>query len=182
MSDDGDNSNQAQQLAYQSPMYQYGSSIMFLTNPENELYKLELTLRGMKPDKEGEPTPVGDPLLSDSGVSAIVGLTQTIVNQVTIMSSLSKQDIATIMDFLGDTLAKDLMVNRIPYEINSTSSRDKIYFSTLSSAFICMKRAQEDVINDKKFWRGSVQEIHNKMESNQKSSGILSGLNPWKKK
>jgi len=174
---------QQQQLpsSYQTPYYQYGSSILFLTNPENELHKLELTLRGMQEDEKGMAQSIGEPLLNQKGVSEIIGMTQSIVNQVTILSSLNKDDIDTLRDFLGDTLAKDLMVNRRRYDIKNESTRDQIYFSTISTSFICMKRAQSDTLSDKKFWRGSVQEIHSSVNTNEKKKGILSKINPWNK-
>jgi len=165
---------------YMAPMHQYGSSIILLTNPENEIYKMELTFRNVKVDKEGNETPAGEPLMNDIGITSVVGSVQSIVNQVTVMSNLSKPNILMLIEFLGDTLAKDLMINRTVYDIKSVSSRDKIFFTALSTAFITMQRAYEE--GDKRFWKGSVQEIHSRVEaSNAKNKGILSSLNPWSK-
>ena len=179
--EDSEQAAQNRQSPYSSPMYQYGSSILFLTNPENELFKLELTLRGMKADGDGNTKRIGEALMNDIGVSEILGMTQSIVNQVTILSSLDRDDIDTLRDFLGDTLAKDLMVNRFRYAINNASVRDQIYFSTIATGFICMKRAQNDTLSDKKFWRNTVQELHTKVEGNEKSKSIMSKINPWNK-
>lgn len=182
MADEQEQQKQQQaQSPYTSPMYQYGSSIMFLTNPEQELFKLELTLRGMKANEGGDAIKIGPALLNDMGVSEILGMTQSIVNQVTILSSLERDDIDTLRDFLGDTLAKDLMVNRTRYDITNTSIRDQVYFSTIATAFICMKRAQNDTLSDKKFWRNTVQELHTSVQGNDKKKGIMSRINPWNK-
>jgi len=161
---------------YQSPMNNYGSAILFMTNPEQELYKLELSLRSQILDKDGNPHKIGEPLLNDRGISAVLGQIQPIVNRVTIMSSLdTKREIPNLMDFLGDTLAKDLMLNAPNYELKP-NDRDKVYFMVLASSFICMKRAATDSsLSDKKFWRGSVQEI-NTTVGNQQSKGILSRM------
>jgi len=58
---------------YSPPKHQYGSSILFLTNPENELAKMELTFRSMKVDGDGNPLPSGDPLMNEYGINSIIG-------------------------------------------------------------------------------------------------------------
>lgn len=166
---------------YQSPMGLYGSSILYLTNPESELYKLELTLRGQIVDKEGNLKQAGSALMNEEGICSVIGELQTIVNQVTVMSALDKKEIPMIMEFLADTVAKDLMINGIRYNLNP-HDRDKVFFCILVSGFICMKRATTEGLSDKKFWRGSVQEITSKLEgSNSGKKGILSRLMGWGK-
>ena len=169
---------QIRSTPYASPMHQYGSSILLLTNPENELYKMELTFRSMKVDANGNPSQSGEPLMNDHGISSILGLVQSVVNQVTVMSNLSKGEVPILMDFLGDTLAKDLMVNRKEYGIESAAVRDRVFFIVLASSFITLKRAYEE--GDKRFWKGSVQEISTRVEQGQKK-GLMSSLNPWRK-
>lgn len=164
--------------AYQSPMYNFGSSIILLTNPEQELYKLELTLRSQILDKDGRAQNMGQPLMNDEGICAVMGTIQTIVNQVTVMSNLDKHEIPALMDFLGDTLAKDLMINSVAYKLNP-HNRDRVYFAVLAAAFICMKRAYEE--GDKRFWKGSVQEMNIKQEASQQQRGILSRISGWGK-
>jgi len=154
---------------YASPMYNYGSSIILLTNPSHELYKMELAFRSMVIGKDNKPVSTGDPLLNELGISSVIGQVQALVNQVTIMSNLKGHEIPAIIDFLGDTLAKDLMVNRTNYDINNASARDKIYFTALSTGFICMKRAYEG--DDKRFWKGSQQEITNRVVGQEHNQG-----------
>lgn len=171
-------SEQYQQTPYSSPMDRFGSSILLLTNPANELYKLELTLRSKKETQEGNVVEIGPPLLNDKGISSILGICQSLINQVTIMSNLTKTEVSGLMDFLGDTLARDLMMNKEDYGIESNTTRDRIYFSVLSSAFITLKRAYEE--GDKRFWKGSVHEIQTRVDRGEKA-GILSRLNPFSK-
>ena len=166
-------------LPYQSPMSQYGGSILILTNPENELHKMELTLRNIYEDAEGNQKLVGDPLLNDKGINSVMGLVQTIVNQVTVMSDLKEREIPMLIDFLADTLAKDLMLNRVNYEIKSSSARDKIFFTTLASSFICLKRAAEG--SDKRFWKGSQMEITNTVKNDNQRGGALQNIMGWKR-
>jgi hypothetical protein len=158
-----------------------GSSIALMTNPENELYKLELTLKGMSLDREGNPVKIGDPLLNDKGVASVLGISQTIISQVTIMSYLEMDEIKnTLMMFLADTLVKDLMMNRLTYQIRSASARDIILFTVLSSCFICLKRGWEG--DDKRFWKGTTQEVTMRHEGGEdKKGGILAKALGWGK-
>ncbi len=164
----------ARPISYQSPINQYASSILTLTNPENELHKMELSFRGMIIDKDGNAKQLGTALLNEEGISSVIGQVQIIVNQVTIMSNFTKYDIPILLNFLGDSLAKDLMMNRRTYQIKSTADRDKIYFATLGSAFITLKRGFEE--GDRRFWKGSTQEITTRVEGTPRKEGFLSSF------
>lgn len=166
-------------IPFSSPMNQFGSSILQLTNPESEIYKMELTLRSQILDKEGNPKQVGFPLMNDQGISSVIGQVQSVVNQVTIMSNFETKDIPLLIDFLGDTMAKDLMMNRETYQIESSSARDKVYFSALSTAYITLKRALNN--GERGFWKGSQQDIRQTIETGQQSKGLFSMLG-WGKK
>ena len=165
--------------AYQSPMYNYGSSIILMTDPSNDLYKMELSLRGMVLDSQGKPRRVGKPLMNDDGINSILSQTQAIVNQITIMGNLSPRDIPILIEFMGDTIIKDLMVNKLKYEITSLEARDKIHYIALATAFVCMKRAFEE--GDRKFWKGSQQEITTRVEGQKQNQGIFSKVLGWAK-
>ena len=142
---------QQRQTAFMSPLNQYGSSILHLTNPEGEIYKMELTFRSQILDDEGNPKQIGEPLMNEEGIASVVGQVQSIVSQVTIMSNFKDKDIPLLIDFLGDTLSKDLMMNKIAYDIRSGSARDKIYFIALSTAYVALKRALDN--GERRFWK-----------------------------
>jgi hypothetical protein len=177
-----DYDNQQQQpirtTPYASPMHQFGSAIITMTNPKDELHKMELTFRSVYEDSSGAMHTTGMPLMNDYGISSVIGMVQALVNQVTIMSNLTKQEIPMLVDFLGDTLARDLMIKRKEYGIAGSAERDKIYFSALSTTFVTLKRGFEE--GDKRFWKGSVQEIHNKIENTNKKPGLMASLNPFR--
>lgn len=162
---------------YSSPLHNLAGSIILLTNPENELHKAELTMRSIIQDKDGNLRATGDPLMNEQGVGSVIGQAQALINQVTVMSNLNKNEIPMLIDLLADTLARDLMVNRKKYEIKNVAARDKIYFIVLSSAYICMKRAFEE--GEKRFWKGSQQEITTRIEGysgGQKRGGLLGSI------
>lgn len=166
-------------IPFMSPMQQFGGSILQLTNPESEIYKMELTLRSQILDKEGNPKTVGYPLLNDEGISSVIGQVQSLVNQVTIMSNFESKDIPLLIDFLADTLAKDMMLNREDYQVHNTAARDKIFFSSLTTAYITLKRALNN--GERGFWKGSQQDIRQIIESGNQSKGIF-GMLGWGKK
>lgn len=166
-------------LPFTSPMQQYGSSILQLTNPEGEIYKMELTLRSQILDKDGNPKQIGDALMNEEGISSVIGQVQAVVNQVTIMSNFESKDIPLMIDFLGDTMAKDLMMNRLKYNITTPAARDKVYFAALSTAYVTLKRAMNN--GERGFWKGSQQDIRQFIDTGQQSKGLF-GMLGWGKK
>lgn len=161
---------QIRSTPYQSPMHNYSTGMVQLTNPRQLIFELELKLRG-KREKDGVEIDVGHPLMNDEGINSVLSQIESIVNQVTVMGWLKEQEITGLMDFLADTLAKDLMVSKLKYEIIYPSARDRIYFSALTTAFITMKRAYEE--GDRRFWKGSVQEVKTTVQSDQKKKGLF---------
>lgn len=166
---------------YNNPLNNYGSSIIMLTNPEQELFKLELVLRGGRVSPNGQLESVGKhPLCNDIGVSSILGEVQAIVNQVTVFSNLNDAEVEGLRDFLADTLARDLMLNRKTYGITDPAARSKIMFAAISYAVVTISRGRGG--DEKKFLSKSVQEIStNISQGSQRGGGLLSKLNPWNK-
>lgn len=159
---------------------QHGASIQMLTNPENDLYKLELTLRGMVLDSNDEPKLAGEALLNDKGVCSMMGHAQSLVSQTTIMSNLDSKEIGIMMEFAADTLAYDLMINRKMYGINNPAARTKIFHHVLSKSFIAMKRAFEE--GDRRFWKGSQQDIRTVVQNDSQKKGIFGLIGSLKNK
>lgn len=148
-----------------------------LTNPDTEIYKMEMTFRSCIELKNGEIKQIGEPLMNEQGIASIIGQVQAIVNQVTILSSFEKRDIAMLMNFLSDTLAKDLMMNRKVYKMSEVT-RQKVYFIALSISFSCMKRALNN--GERGFWKNSQREFKTTVEGTSQQRG-LKGLLNWGK-
>jgi hypothetical protein len=130
-------------------------------------------------DANKEFVKVADPLINNIGINSVISQTQTIVSQVTIMGNLNKNEIPILIDFLGDTLIKDLMVNKLKYGIVSTEARDKIHYLAVSSAFICMKRAFEE--GDRRFWGKVQQELTTTIKGQEQKQGIFQKMLGWAK-
>ena len=164
---------------FQMPMHMYGSNIVMLTDPKSALYKLELNYRGLMETSDKQLMAVGEPLMNDIGISAILGINQALINQITILSNINKNDVIALINFTNDTLCRELMMNRIAYDIKSFSSRDKIYYMSMSLCYVTLKRALEG--DDKRFWKGTVQEINTNVTQQEKNKGFLSQMNPFAK-
>ena len=179
MSDDGNVTQMPIQVTpYASPMHNFQGAIVLLTNPNDDLYKLELALRGMTSDKNGNPVQTGEPLMNQEGIQCVLGQVQSIVSQNTNMSNLKDGDIAKLMvEQLGDAVIQDLMINSRKYGIKNHTARTRIITMISNSAFITMSRALDE--GERRFWKGSQQEITMRTEgggSKGNSKGMLSGV------
>lgn len=166
-------------VPFTNPMSQFGSSILQLTNPQAEIEKMQLTFRSQAKDADGKVIQIGKPLMNEEGITSVIGQVQSILNQVTVMSNFDKPDLPLLIDFMGDTMAKDLMMNRLRYEITTPAARDKIYFAALASTYICLKRALDN--GERGFWKGSQQDIRQIIESGGQSKGLF-GMLGWGKR
>lgn len=165
------------QLPVNSPMSSYGGSILQLTNPENEIQKISLMLRGKKIDFNGNEIEAGPALCNDEGVRAIVGLLESTMNQDAIMSDLEEKKIDAIVDFLGDTLVKVLMRKSRAYGIADDAVRDKIHYMVVVAALVTLHRA--NMGGERRFWKGSQQEITTRIEGSPKGKSFAQKLFGW---
>jgi hypothetical protein len=157
-------------------MHQFAGSIALLTNPESEIGKLELTLRGMI-ETRGALKQVSEPLLNEEGVRSIIGQVQAIINRSIILSKFDDKEVSKLVLYLADSIIKDLMVNRVFYNIVNTSARDRIVFESLSTSYACLKRGHEQ--GERLFWKGSQQEITTRMTGERGKAGLFGKLLGW---
>ena len=166
--------------AYQSVMNSYNGSIILLTDPEDVLERLRYTLEGKEINGNGELIHIGEPLMNDNGINRVMSLVRTTVNRGVFLSDFKDAEIKSLMDFLGDTLAKSLMTNRDNFGISDDRIRDDIYFLVLFSCFAALKRAWE--AGEKKFWKGSTHELTMRQQGEQPNSGFINKIFGWGKK
>lgn len=163
---------------YQSPLNSFAGSIILLTNPQNELHQLELDLKNILPDGNGGYIPLGAPLMNDEGVKYFISIAQNYINQVTVMSELKEKMIMQLCRDAGDVINKALMLGVKQFQIrNPAFVRDRIETGITSFIYICMMRASEG--GEKKFWKGSTQEITTRVDGAQRRGGMMSKLG-WK--
>lgn len=147
--------------AYQSPQDKYGSSIIALTNPKDDLSKFELFLRSMRKNADGTFSSVGKPLLNDKGINAVMACIESLVHSMNTLSNFDKRNIEFFVVGLCDTITKDLMMNRITYDVDR-KNRDIIVDNAVRFAHGFVMRAFNE--GDRKFWKGSTQELKHTQE------------------
>ena len=184
--DDSQGTQRQSQVMMSSPMAAYGSSILALTNPQNELYKLELVLKGIYVDSQGNSIQ-GDPLVNQRGVNKIMGLVQSVVNQVTFLSALDRNEAFGCYETFVNALDLMLMLNCTQFGITyPESDRTTISAECVLHVFPSVTRGRDS--DDKKFLSkgGMIQESHIVSQGGGGGSGQRSGvaamLWPWGKK
>lgn len=208
---DANNTSNQQLLSYyNAPMNSTNSNIIVLTNPDPEIEKMKLTFRGFKMDADGNLEKVGEPLMNEQGIQAIAGATQSLVNQVTVLSNLSRNEISNIMKYqFLHTVTKSLMLNKKRYDIGMNkqkiyvdrvlengmvmteikeviewdrTSRDLVHMIAFNTAFACIMRAREG--DDKKFFKGTQHEQIMNLSGGtaQNTKGLSSLMNMFGKK
>lgn len=166
---------QIRSAPYQSPMYNYGSSIVIMTDPGSELYQLELTLRGLREKGDGTFEKIGKPKMNDEGINSVISLvSRCLMTRNTVFSNLKEEDVRNTLYYVADGLAKDLMLNRAYYGIKNNSEKSLLYQSIITYIYITLKRSQDE--GEKRFWKGSVQEIKTSTNNEGQRKGFFARL------
>jgi len=164
--------------AFQTPLDNLGSTILKLTNTEDEIRYLEMTLRGEYEDSEGTTIKFCDPMMNEIGITTIMRLVRSVVSRVTVMSNLDRE-IPNLMGFLSENLIENLMLNSKRYGIKDPSTRSDISFIVQFQAFMAMRRAYKE--GDKRFLKGSTQDIRTQVTSDTKRGSLMSKFMNWNK-
>jgi len=159
-------------------MSNFGNSIILLTNPENAVYKLECKFRNIKVSDDGEIKPLGPPLMNEYGIAQVIGLVESIVNENSVWAWIEDRDeVNGLRNLFADTLAKDLMMNRLHYGITDPTARQRIFTESAAFTHLCLKRAFKQ--GERHFWKGSQQDIRHTVTND---SGGKRNILGWLKK
>jgi len=152
------NKQQVPQVPYSNPMSNFGNSIILLTNPENAVFKLECKFRNIKVKDDGTVVNLGNPLMNEYGIAQVIGLVESIVNENSVWAWIEDRDeVNGLRNMFADTLAKDLMMNRLHYGIIDPTARQRIFTESVAFTHLCIKRAFKQ--GERKFWKGSQQDV-----------------------
>jgi hypothetical protein len=163
-----------------TPLNNYGETVLNLTNPEKELNRMAMALAGQSTDADGNIVSYGKPTMNDEGIQAMKVIAQAWVNQNCIMSNMKEKWIYHNMVYLSDVLIEDLMANRDKYGITNPAARTKIVEIVLGYSYQAMLRAMEQ--GEKIFIKGSQHNItteNKNIDSN--SGGVFNKLMGWAK-
>lgn len=165
--------------SYTTPMSQFGGSIVLMTDPTDVLNSLELGLRNIYV-QNGKYIQAGKPLMNDEGIRAMITISQAFISRNTIMSSIDHKEQGMFIKDLTDVLCYELMLNKIKYEISPPydATRKNIANILRVMTKICLKRATEEGLSDKNFWKSTQQDTTIRHESQANKKGKLAGWIP----
>jgi hypothetical protein len=106
-----------------------------LTNPEQDIYEVELSLKGIEIGSKGEKIQVTTPLLNDKGVANMIRLMRSMVSRIMYMSNLEEEDIRILTISLGEQIVSDLVRHKVEYEINDFEDMTTIRVIVTYKAF-----------------------------------------------
>ena len=161
---------------YQSPMTKYSGSIETLTNPEDDLFKLELALRSIKVSKNNAYIQLDKPLLNESGIMRMMGIAQSLINQITILSNYEDKEVTNLMRAHNRIIVRTLGKNRRHFEIRKPfdNTRSIIHNMILNMGMATLKRAYKQ--GEKNFWKGTQHDVKQTIVSNNENKGFFGRL------
>ena len=163
---------------YSNPKSDFESAMIRLTDTSPELEDFENYLRQRRKGSNGKYIKLGDPLMNENGINSILAIMDSLANKHSIMGYSDRKDIDRHIDFLADNLAKILMINRHSYNITSTT-RNIIFQKCIVLGYQILQRGLNE--GDRRFWKGSVQEIKTTVDNHQPKGGLFSSINPFKR-
>jgi len=170
---------QQQGSPYGIPTHNLGSNIVYLTNPGQELFELELTYRGEKLLSNGKTLAVGEPQMNELGIARVMGQIKSVVGQVTILGNVNEAHLQNIYLSFCDTMIQDLMINMKMYGIKSSVGRNVVFTEAKFKVWTCLLRAFNE--GDRKFWSKITYENKNVNTENSNQGGALSKAIGWVK-
>jgi hypothetical protein len=189
------------QINYSSPVDRYGTQIAVLTDPSDDLYNFELFLRCLKQNENGELIKIGKtlinefgkvvkdengnnliewkPLMNDVGINSILLSMHSILNTKTPLSNLDDEEIFILIFDLGKDLITNLTFNKDKYECENCN-RSVIVGAATRFCYIFLKRPYGE--GDRKFFKGTSQEVTHKNEITKPQGSSLNPFNYFKNK
>ena len=167
-------------MAYTNSDQGLAANIKDLTDPQKEIQMLKLSFEGKIIDENGEEKQITEPLMNIRGIYSIIGQVRSVVNRVSNLTHLSTHEIGTItVDSFSDSVIQDLMVNWKYYGIDKDRrnvTRTVVLRSAERIVYATLKRSHEG--GERKFWKGSQQDIRTTIVNDGSNKGIGKALNP----
>jgi hypothetical protein len=164
---------------YAAPIDSYGGSIVLLTNPEDDLLKLELILRGLDYNINGQLVKVSDPLVNMTGAKRILGLIKTKAHKIQVLGNVNTHiKYRTLMN-IADTLIKQILVHRKEFGIKTSSDGEYIVAVCMEYLESILESAENE--GNRRFWRGSMHDTTIRQEHQGGFGGFMSRLMPWRR-
>jgi len=177
MEQQNDTSSSIPQMPMTYPTGMHSGNMVYMTNPDKELEKLEQNFRGYHWTQNGYVKRF-DARMNEQGIDKVVGLVRSLVNRITFMSNLDDRKLMGLLEGMADTLVTVLMMNKEAFGIRSDDERSAIFDQCMNLAMVSTLRAYKG--DDKRFWKGGVMELQYGVNNSQppKSGGLLGKAMP----
>jgi predicted hydrocarbon binding protein len=145
-----------------------------LTNPEQDIYEVELSLKGVEIDENGNKKQVSEPLLNDKGVANMIKLMRSMVSRVMYMSNLEEDQIRIMTQELGEQIVSDLVFHKVEYQIKDFNDMTTIRTIITYKAFESGMAALENGF--RRFLKSGIVETTINTQGNPMKGGKGGGL------
>ena len=165
-----------QKIGSVHPMERFGTSILLLTSPNDDLYRFELFLRRLKVDSEGNLVKLSDttrPMLNDMGVNDILSCMSSVINRSIALSNLEEWEVYLLLEQTSFSIITLLTFNGYLYGV-AESDRQAICASARNFTYAFLKRAYHE--GDKRFFSKTVVQSFSETKNTAPRQG--SSLNP----
>lgn len=160
--------------AYESPIRELGSTVIFLTSADDELHEFELDLRNMY-ERDNQLIKAGEPLLNERGIRSVLRHVRPTVNRLSIMSNYEKNRIKEKLLIMLDNLTLDLALHGKEYGIKCAYDGSVIIQAAVDYCESSLGRALEQ--GERRFLKGSHQEVT--LHNDQKKQGLMGNMLGW---
>jgi len=160
----------AKQNVPQAPREAYGSSIMYLTNPDSQFFALENNLRNRSINDKGEMISIGKPLCNDECINMIRMTVQSAMNQVTFLSNFDEKEVDRQSDMIHESICFSLS-DGSKYGVPDHFTRSMVVQITTSYARAALKRALNQ--GERGFWSRIEQNVTSTIVNKDNKKGVI---------
>ena len=139
-----------------------------LTDPEKQIYEIELSLKGKASNENGDIVKVSEPLLNEEGVANMIRIVRSMVSRVMFMSNLNEEQVAKLTIELGWVISTDLIRNKVKYGVKD-KDRSTIVTIILYPSFESGNAALENGF--RRFLKSGIIETTINTQGNQMKTG-----------
>ena len=150
-----------------------------LTNPEEDIKEVELSLKGIEIDNRGKEIQKTKPLLNELGVANMIRFLRAMLSRVMFMSNLDEDQIRILTIELGETIMKDLIFHKKEYDCEDKEDRSTVIRILTYKAFESGMTALENGF--RRFLKSGIIETTintqgNPIKSGGKGGGLMSAM------
>jgi hypothetical protein len=164
----------AARTAYMTDQSEINSLLAELTNPEQDIYEVELSLKGVEVNSKGEKIQVTEPLMNDKGVANMLRLMRAMVSRVMFMSNFDDEQVRVLTRELGEEIVKDLVFHKVDYGIKDFTQMTTIRTIVTYKAFESGMAALDNGF--RRFLKSGIIETTINTQGNQLKSGKGGGI------